>query len=328
MATSGTIGATVIITDKVIEHAIRRVGLSPTSITHETLEIARENLYLLLLALANRGLNLWCVTYDLIGLTPFKATYQLPTGTVNLLEMYYSTPSRSAGIDTNTATSFTTELTDETRIIRLGLKFDVISASETITFQSSPDGIVWTTLTTFARADWQAGRWYWQRLDFAAQARWFRITSTAPITVDQFYLTNSVFELKIAQYSRDEYFSLPNRQIAGKPSTNYYYERLVPEPQVTLWPVPNNEFDQLSVVYHRQVQDIGLLTQEIELPERWREAIIWQLAERLAFELPGIDPARAQAVQAKAAEHYAEVGMEETDGANIRISPMISGYTR
>ena len=328
MTTSGTVGTTVVNTTQLIEHAVRRCGLSPASITAETLQICRENLYLLMLALANRGLNLWCVVYDYIGLAANQATYQLPVGTISLLEMYYATPSRAMGTDTAGANSFTTDLGGTDRIIRFGLKFESIPASDTITVEYSPDNLVWTTSAVLTRTDWTPGAWYWLQAEPAAQGQYFRIVATTgPITVEEFYLANSVFDLKVAQYNRDEYFSLPNRQTPGRPSTNYYYERLL-RPQVTLWPVPNNNFDHLVTVRHRQIQDVGALTQELEVPERWREAIIWQLADRLGFELPGVTPDRVQMIAERMRETYSDVGMEETDGSSLHLQPMLRVYTR
>jgi hypothetical protein len=327
VSTSGTIGQTLITVSKLIEHAVRRCGLAPSTITHETMQVANENLYLLMLALANEGLNLWCVETNYVGLVTNKSTYAMPVGTINVLNLQYSMPSRSEGTDTSGATSFTTELDDETAIVRVGLKFSTIAATDTIVIANSTDGIGWTTIDSITRSDWAADEWYWIPLDPVVSDVFFRITSTNPITVDEFYLANAVYDQYIYKYNRDDYMNLPNKQTLGRPSTNYYYERKT-TPQVSLWPIPNNEFDHLTIVRHRQIQDIGKFTNQIELPERWLEAIIWQLAERLCFELPDVRPERVSMVQLNAAKNLITVGNEETDGATIRLASNIRGYTR
>jgi len=68
MATSGTVGQTVISTAKVIEHAVRRCGLLASQQTPEVVYVAKDCLFLLLMHYANTSLNLWCVERKLVGL--------------------------------------------------------------------------------------------------------------------------------------------------------------------------------------------------------------------------------------------------------------------
>jgi hypothetical protein len=327
MATSGTVATTTINTAKLIEHAIRRCGLSPTSQTSETMQTARECLYLLMLSLANNGLNLWCVETNYIGLKEGQATYVLPAGTIDLLKLVFSRPSRIEGSDVQAGLNYTTMLDESTSVIRVGVKFNSIAASETVSISHSTDGVVYTVANTIVRTDWAANTWYWFALDPVVDAQYFRVSTLAAIDVADFYLVTSVYDMEIVQYNRDDYFGLPNKQTLGNLSTNYYYERKV-NPQVSLWPVPNDDTNHLTIVRHRQIQDIGTLIQEIEIPNRWYEAVIWQLAERLCFELPNVQPTRVPLVQAAAAKNLIEVGNEETDGSSIRFDVQMSGYTR
>ena len=91
--------------------------------------------------------------------------------------------------------------------------------------------------------------------------------------------------------------------------------------------MPSNGDDHLTIRRHRQVQDIGTLTQEIELPNRWYESVIWQLAERLAFEVPGVDAGRVSLVLQKAQEYKIEAEGNETDSAPVYFAPNIRAYT-
>lgn len=92
MATSGTIGNTVINTAKLIEKALRRCGLSPASATAETVETAKEDLYMLLMSMSNRGLNLWCIDSQTVPLVVGQAVYALPPGTTDVLNLNLATP--------------------------------------------------------------------------------------------------------------------------------------------------------------------------------------------------------------------------------------------
>ena len=92
MATSGTVGQTTIDVTRLIEKALRRCGLSPASNTAETMQTAREDLFMLLMSLSNRGLNLWCIDRQTIPLVSGQATYTLPTGTLDVLNLNLATP--------------------------------------------------------------------------------------------------------------------------------------------------------------------------------------------------------------------------------------------
>ena len=92
MVTSGTVGSTTINVTRLIEKALRRCGLSPASNTQETMETAREDLFMLLMSLSNRGLNLWCIDRQEIPLVAGTATYTLPAGTLDVLNLNLATP--------------------------------------------------------------------------------------------------------------------------------------------------------------------------------------------------------------------------------------------
>lgn len=325
--TSGTVGNTVIDTAGVLEHAFRRVKVHPSQQTPETVQIAKENLYLLLLNMANRGLNLWCVQSDFIGLNAGKHLYDMTPGTIDVLNVIYAKPVRATGTDTTTATSITTELISTTTVCRFGLKFSTIAAAEMVTIEKSTDGVVWESVTVLNRSDFAVDTWYWVNPTLIPSATYFRARAVGVITVSEFYLASAVSDLPVIQWNRDTWSTINNKFQSGSPATNYYLERLL-EPRLTLWPVPNNSYDHLQVFVQRQIQDIGVLSQSIEIPQRWVESVIWQLAARLAFELPQVDPSIIQTVLMMSDKMLLEVEREETDGAPIMLQPRISVYTR
>lgn len=328
MATSGTVGRTVIQTSQVIEHALRRCKVKPAMQSPEIIAIAQENLYLTLTAMATRGLNLWCVEKTILGVTQGQATYVCPGGTVDVLNVIYSQPTRVTGTDTTAINSVTTELTTATKVVRVGVKISAITApSDTLVLEHSTDGVTWTTVQSVTKTDWATGAWYWYDLDPSITNVFFRASFTGDATFSEFYLATQVYDLPLTQWSRDTWSVINNKAQQGRPSVNYYLEKLL-TPQVSVWPVPNNDYDQLSLWVHRQVQDIGTLVQEIEVPQRWFESIIWQLAVRLAFELDIVDPGMIPNIVQMADKMLLEVEDGESDGAPIMLQPGISVYTR
>jgi hypothetical protein len=44
----------------------------------------------------------------------------------------------------------------------------------------------------------------------------------------------------------------------------------------------------MTVWYQRQIMDVGALTDELEVPQRWYEAVVFMLAHRMSLELPQV----------------------------------------
>jgi hypothetical protein len=325
MATSGTVATTTLDTAVVIEHAMRRVGIQSSLQTPESVEIAKQNLYLLLLNLANRGLNLWCVEKNIIPLVESQAKYDLLNGTVRLLNVLYSQVTRATGTDTVAADSVTTELSTAVQGVRWGFKLGA-AVTGAIALETSADGVTWATAQSIASAAWTTD-FNWYELDPPPTALWWRVTCSVPATFDEFYIASSVRDWPMNQFNRDEYAQQPNKQYEGTICTNYFYDKTV-APTITVWPVPSNGYDQLSVWRHRFVQDIGTLTQQIEVPQMWMESIIWQLAVRLAFELDGVTPDRQQSAVNMSERYLMDAELGESDNAPIYLVPGVGVYTR
>lgn len=325
MATSGTIGLTQIKTSNLLEKAFRRIGKLPAEITPEIVTNAQESLFMLLMSLSNRGINLWCVDKKLLALEAAKATYALPVGTQVVLNLLHATPQLIAGTDSFGANDYQTELTDSSTVVRMGVEFTVSPPSFDI--QASPDGVTWTTVEVITEVA-ESNTLGWYDLDPAPTAKYFRIRNVSiAFSVVQFLLATSVREIMVAKFNRDDYANQPNKNQQSNQVTNYYFEKLV-SPQITIWPVPNASINHLVLFRYRQIQDVGTLTQELELPARWYEAICWHLALRLAFEVPNVDPTRRQEVAQMANGMVIEVEDGETDNAPSFYAPNIGVYNR
>jgi len=85
---------------------------------------------------------------------------------------------------------------------------------------------------------------------------------------------------------------------------------------------------QMTVWYSRQIDDVGALTNELEIPQRWYEATVMMLAHRMSLELPGVGMDRIQYLEAQAEKYLALVESEERDKSPIYFAPNIAVYTR
>jgi len=327
MATSGTIGATTIDTSSVIEHALRRCKILPSAQTPEMVLIAKENLYMLMLNLSNRGLNLWAVERRFIGVNSGQATYDTPTGTLDVLNVLYTQPTLEAVTFSTTAAGGKAQITSA-NIKRVG--FSVSSVySGALVISSSADDVSYTTLTTLPISGYSPGQFYWADLPVTTTATYFKVESAAtpyPV-VSAIKCASASYDLPCTQWNRDTYAAINNKAQVGRPSTSYFFEKKI-SPTLTVWPVPNNNDDHLTVYVHRQPQDVGSLTQQLEIPQRWLDGVIWLLASRLCYELPNVDGNTVQMVSQMAQQQVFEAEGAESDGAPIFLMPNIRVYSR
>ncbi len=325
MATSGTVGQTVITTDKLMDHAVRRCGLPASMQTPETVEAAKECLFMLLVHLANRGLNLWCVDRSYIPLVSGKLKYSLPSGTLSVLNVEHSRPSLASGTQSSNATSVTQALDSAQTLIKFGLDITGALPTATVTVEVSDDGATWASVKTVAVASLSTG-YNWFDLDPSASCSYIRASVGVGTLTANLLAVTEVRDLTVTQISRDTYSQQVNKTQTGDYPTDYFFEKNL-APSLSLWPVPNNSNNFLSVWLHRQVQDVGGLFNEVAIPTRWFESIVRHLAFSLSMELPGVDPNRILLLKGLADEAVITAELDETDMAPIMIAPAIGAYT-
>jgi hypothetical protein len=84
----------------------------------------------------------------------------------------------------------------------------------------------------------------------------------------------------------------------------------------------------MTVWYSRQIEDVGALTDELEIPQRWYEAVLMNLSHRMSLELPQVGLDRIQYLEKMAVQYLNEAEQEERDKSPIYWAPNISVYTR
>jgi hypothetical protein len=128
----------------------------------------------------------------------------------------------------------------------------------------------------------------------------------------------------ILPVSRTEYASYPNKQNPGFP-TIYWFDRLI-SPTVTLWPVPDGNQNYFKYYRCRQVQDANYTNgQNVEIPYLWLDAFGYGLASRLAQIWA---PQLVQMLKPLSDEAYQIAADQNTEFAQVYISPQIVGYFR
>ncbi len=328
MAVSGTVSQTVFNTRKVVDHAFRRCRLPPEGVSSEQLQVALENLYLILSALANRGLQLWCIERYLMPLYEAQGLIEMPNGIVDILNTNLRTLQQVSGTETQTSTIVTTEFATQTQVTNIGIEWSGLSTS--VAFETSDDGAIWTTVATETNPSTGTGTYTWYDIEGALATFYFRVRSTSGnLNAANVFLGNTPTEIPMARLNRDDYVNLPNKQFQGRP-LQFWVNRQLNNPILYLWPVPSAQFVTAQVVVwiKRYIMDVGNLTQEIEVPQRWYDAMVYQLAAKLAEEIPTVDPQMISILDQKAQRALIEAENEERDDSPIYLTPNIAVYTR
>ena len=326
MAYSGNIGVETTSALTVVDHAFRRCRLPAQAITAEMQDYALESLRFLLNELANIKTPSWCIEKLILPMYQNQPIVPLPVGTIEVLNLNYRVLQLLSGAVTTTATSYRVNFTTTTVVNTVGVKWTAVAVP--LSFQVSNDGLVWITVGSQTTAA-SAGEITWTDISGALAYQYFRITSVLPLSYSAVVLGNLPQEIPLGQLNRDSYVNQSNKVFPGRPS-NYYFQRDLPDPIVRLWPAPFSASEQAQLVLwrHRQIMDTENLQQEVEIPDRWQEAIINSLAARMAAETPAVDATLVPILEQRSMMSMQRAWDGDNDGSPIQINPGIGCYTK
>lgn len=168
--------------------------------------------------------------------------------------------------------------------------------------------------------------WKVQQLTSALTAGQNTITLGANvIEILQAYITDSSvspsINYVITGISRSDFAALPYPTQSGNRPTQFYFDRQT-TPVVNLWPVQDNAtktFGYFAWVFN---EDAGAFTNQLDLPNRWYEAMTATLAWRLAMKFA---PDRYPMLKDAATEAYSAAAAEDVESVPLRITPNIMG---
>ncbi len=356
MAYSDTYGQ-VYNVQTLIDHGARRCGKLAEELTSEQLLSARESLGFVMSNLINIGIQYWAIEKEVIGLTPDKYIYTLPEGSNDVLNALYRTMNRPSGSYTTSAggtvalvgdndiNTFCQQATPNGNIsVNFGTDNPIYagsiglmpyvagggSATWTLILEYSADGITWNTLNDLGTVVVTDKKWIWTDIDPGQSVQYYRvrISGGSTLALREFYVGNNSREITMSRLNRDDYTNLPNKNFTANQPYQYWFNRTVPNPEIYLWPAPSDPFVQMTVWYSKQVMNVGELTDELQIPQRWYLAVINMLAHQMSMELPQVDLARVQYLEAQAEKYLALAEAEERDRSPIYFAPNIGVYTR
>lgn len=346
MPTSGTVAQTQINVATLIDTAFRRAGKAPSTVSGELLNAAQNALYFLCAEMVNRGINLFCVRKNILNVRPKTSAYSQSIGTDDVLNVLYRTLREPAGILIQGTDYIGVQLNEAATIQNVSGYFDKAGTTEMIVEYIDLLG-VWQTLVIFGETTVEDGSDFASDIQRPMVSQFWRIRDLSgnnllPKTVRFRRIYN---EINMSQMNRDDYVNLPNKHGytysgddvgsayssagTGQKALQYWYDKQI-NPVLHIWPISNRVDDQIVVYQHGQIEDVGELSNELAIPARWYESIIFTLASRLCLEIPPAElpPGRLEYITGQAAYYVQEAGRGESDGSSYRMTPMIGGYTR
>lgn len=330
MAFSNTVSTTVFNTRKVIDLAVKRCKLKAAQITPDLIETANDELYLMLSAFSNMTIPLWCIEKHIYALYDGNPSIVTIPGTIDVLEATLRYLQQVTGTNTDEPERRTVLFETPTVVTTVGVRWS--GPSKPLTLARSDDGFAYNFLDIYpAVVPASAGEWTWYDVADPVAALYFMVQTT-DLTVFPFseiYMGNMPSEIPLARLNRDDYTNLPNKFFPSQRPLQYWFDRQVRQPVMRLWPMPNAQavHQQIVVWAHRQIMDVGAMAQEIEVPQRWYDAVVSGLAARIAQAETDVNPALLPGLLQTAAMTLSFAQMEERDNSPMRMAPNISCYT-
>ena len=356
MATSGTVGLTTVSVQNLIDDAARASGKLAEELTVEQVLSAKRNLFSVLSSLINKGIQYFAIKKTVIGLNADQYIYNMPVGSNDALNVLYRQMERPSGsytssaggtvanvYDNDTSTYCQQTSTNGNISVNYGTSNPVYigsigilpyvsgggSATWTITYEYSVDGSTWNTLYDLGQVVVSDNEWLWTDIDPGQDVIAYRVRASGGTTLAlrEFYLGNNSREIQMARLNRDDYTNLPNKNFTANQPYQYWFDRTIPVPTIYLWPVPSDPFIQMTVWYSAQVEDIGALSGELAVPDRWLLAVESMLAHRMSLILPAVPLDRVKYLEGQADRNFNDAEQEERDKSPIYWAPNISVYT-
>lgn len=353
MTTSGTVAQTLFLVADVVDHSYRRVKIPAQLITGEKLRTATQLLWTMLQSWANQGHPVWKIETQRYGLYQGVAQVPADSGTIEFINQNLVTPQRLTGtyvssaggdpslaFDTDLTTAFTqvapngqldVDLGAENLVECIGLLANA-SQTGTLTVSASDDAVTYYDALVLTAQPFVDRRWIWK--PFVAPLldayRYLRFTASGGLTLNfrEIVIGNLLSAIELEPINKDDYFSLPNKAMQSRP-VEFWEDKQRDVPVLTLWPTPDfaSNFRYIEAQVHQRIQDVGSLTNTLDIPDRFYEAVVWGLAALLAWEDEDYkgDPS---IIEAKAAREVALAFAGLTDGGPVRMMPNIRHYTR
>ena len=125
-------------------------------------------------------------------------------------------------------------------------------------------------------------------------------------------------DYEIDRISRGEYLNVPNKTTTGRPSQFYFNRQRSPE--ISVWPTPENDTDQLVYYYITRIEDADTSKNTTDVPYRFLPCMVAGLAYYISMKKA---PERVQLLKAVYEEEFQRAADEDEDRVSLKLQPDI-----
>lgn len=362
MATSGTYNFISTNSQALIDESYERAGYLPDVITAQKIKSWQTSANLTLTSWINQGFNLWTSLRSLINIQENQYAYSLSnligipiSDVIDVCLRDFQRPLGGTAFSSNGGNaasvfggdgpctqnaingyiSYDYGANQQNEVVMVGVSSHV-TRSYTLVYEYSDDAITWvlvgnnSTAVQYTAASGSSNNIIWQEMVKPANARYFRIRETggAILDIQQIYFTTQISDILMARISGSEWMSYPNKNLSARP-TSYWLDRQT-SPIINIWPTPTSQYQVLLIRSKKMLQDVGSMTDNIEIPARFYEAFCGAQAYRLAMKKTPIEPERIAMLKAEYQEALDLALLEDVDhDVPLRLVPsFLTGWSR
>jgi hypothetical protein len=326
--------------ESIISEAYSDAGLSTQEISGLQLDEGKFNLNRIFSSWSTRPIPLYCVRGAMVEIIPGQSSYKLPPNFIDTLEVApvqiqrqlngFATSSNggtaSNAFDGNNSTACTQNAINGNISYDYGagksqaIKYIGITSNAYSTYnlaiEYSYDNNIWYIAQTTGSVDYIPGQTIWFVNSYFPNVRAWRIRETggSTLNIEEIYFSTEIFKYVITRISRQIFDSSYNTAQSGVSA--YYVNRIV-DPILNLWPNPDNSYRYLFYNYKSYVMDVEDYLNFSPLPQRYMDAIIYELAARVAFKY---NPSKYDSLKMLAQEAYSQAAAEDIEKVPLTLS--------
>lgn len=277
MTTSGDISFNMN-TNEIVRAALRKIGAISAGETpdNQTVADATLQLNMLVKALNATGLHIWTETEATLFLQPGQVSYTLGGATTDHCTETFTATTLAAAASAGDSTI----TVEDTEGFGDGHQVGIILDDGSIFWAEQSGAASGSVITLDSPLTDDAPN------GSAVFVYETGITRPLRVVSSRRYAFEGAIDTPMQLIARIDYRNLPNKTNPGVPTQTFYDPRGGANTQgiIYLWPAPVNVYSAIKFTWWRQVQDFDTAADTPDLPQEWLDALVWNLAYKMAPE--------------------------------------------
>ena len=254
----------------------------------------------------------WARREAILFLAKNQQVYNLPTDKCAINAFGYT---RLNGALSASATTLTVDATAP------AFPMTAMASSANIGIELTDGTRHWTTISTVpSSTSVTIGSGLASAASDDATVYWYTTQIERPVRI--FNARRGTFsgaEVPIDMVARDIYMNQPNKTSASIPTMAHYHPDIATG-KLYVWPVSSTSQNVLRFTYQRTIEDIDVVTNTLDMPEEAIDALVYELAIRLAPEYQ-LDIDKRQILVAESMDLMDDLEAFDEDDTSVQLVP-------